>query len=213
MNAATELSEIDLIPAAYRHERALIKTLRRTAVVTVAVLVASAAAAGALRHSTLAARVEIDRLGAVAAVAEQQRAAVATLTLRKTAMQERLGVLAGLRQPAAVDDLLAAVAHAVPAQRMWFASWHFERQEPAVDGAPSEADLQTPKPAPGSSVHLQMRISGHARDHGAVSEFAEALLRDPAMREVNVPRVHRDYEAGVVSFDLLVAVEMPGTPP
>jgi len=186
--------EIDLIPADYRAERALLRMLRRAGIVLLALVCAAAALAGGLRHAAAGMRGEVQRLDAIAAGVELQRTSAAALAVRKSALEMELAQLRGLRDGTAITDSLATVDRALAERGLWFLAWRFERV-----AAPGEA-----------GVRVQMSILGQALDHAAVSGFVGSLLEQPDVPEVRILRTSREGQTGEIGFELLVVVA-PGS--
>ena len=134
------MHEIDLIPADYRHERALYRTVRRCGLLVGALVAAAAIAAGSLRHATTAARAEIAELDKAVAMAEQQQAAIDALTQQKQTIEAQTTLRSGLRAHAPIDELIASIGAAAVDAGVWFRSWRIERLGVVVPVAPAGAE-------------------------------------------------------------------------
>lgn len=212
MSTIAGMPEIDLIPADYRNERALSRTVRTVGIAVVALVCVAAALSGGLRNAAAGARAEAQRLDAAAAMANLQRTTIDALALRKGALEAELSLLEGLRRGVALEDLLGTVAGAAPAGSVWFLTWQFERLGAVVAAAPVGAegffvieDSAGAQEAP--AVRVQMTIAGQARDHAAVSAFVSGLQAQAGIRDVRVQRASRENIDGVVDFDLLVVAD------
>lgn len=193
--------EIDLIPADYRAERALLRMLRRAGIVLLALVCAAAALAGGLRHAAAGMRGEVQRLDAIAAGVELQRASAAALAVRKSLLEMELAQLRSLRDGTAITDSLTTVDRALAERGLWFLAWRFERVGAAGAGSPPGSD---------AGVRVQMSILGRALDHAAVSGFVGSLLQQPDVPEVRILRTSREGQTGEIDFELLVVVA-PGS--
>jgi Tfp pilus assembly protein PilN len=203
------MHEIDLIPADYRHERSLARSLARCGWLIGALLAASIVAAGAFRHAANVARADIVRLDAAAALAEQQRAAIAALTLQKQALEARAHLEHGLRSKASLDELMTVIGGAAVDAGVWFRSWHFERLGLIVPAAPpgGEGLFVVDPNADGSLVRSDISITGRAAGVANVSALVDKLAGMPRFKQVQVQRVSRDSAEGVVDFELALAVD------
>ncbi|CAN5167983.1 hypothetical protein BH24PSE2_BH24PSE2_14590 [soil metagenome] len=210
MSGAAQLAEIDLIPADYRQQRALLRTVRVAGFVTLALACAAAAAGAGLRHAAAAVRMDVQRLEATASLVTRQRSEIAGLAARRDALQAEFVLLRGLRTDAAFDELLAIVASAVPADRIWLLEWRVERLGAVIAAAPARAAAHftiDPEASDVQAVRLQMTIIGEARDHAAVATFADALLVTAGIRDVRIRRASRDGPDSPVKFDLAVEAD------
>ena len=212
MSALARMPEIDLIPADYRHERALVRVVRNVGIVVLGLVCSAAALSGALRHTVVDTRAEVQRLDAAASMVDLQRTTIAGLAQRKDALQSEVALLQGLRRGAALDELLATVTRAAPAGALWFLSWQFERLGAVVALASTGAEnyfvVDAERAAQGPpAVRMQMTIAGQARDHAAVSAFVSSLLEEPGIRDVRVQRASREQSDDLVDFDVLVVAD------
>lgn len=212
MTTLAQMAEIDLIPADYRNERALLRTVRMVGIVVLALVCIAATLSGVLRHAAGGIRTEVQRLDATAALVNQQRSIIAGLALRKGALESKMSLLAGLRRGAALEEILRSVGRAAPGDSMWFLEWRFERLGAIVPAAPAGAEAwfvvepqSSVQAAP--AVRVQMTIAGQARDHAAVSAFVSSLLGEPGIEEVRVQRASRERNEGLVEFNLLVVAD------
>lgn len=211
MTGFAQTAEIDLIPADYRNERKLLRTVRTVGIVVLVLACAAAALAGGLRHAAAAVRTEVQRLEATAALVTQQRSTIAALALRKGMLEAKLSLLEGLRRDAGLEEMLSTVGTAAPADSVWFLEWRLERLGAVVAAAPAGAMghfVVEPDGGQGApAVRVQMTIAGQAQDHAAVAAFVSSLLSKPGIEEVRVQRASREHTDNVVEFDLLVVAQ------
>jgi Tfp pilus assembly protein PilN len=206
------MHEIDLIPADYRHERALYRIVQRCSVLIGVLVAAAAIAAGSLRHATTAARAEIAELDKAVAMAEQQQAAIDTLNLQKQIIESQATLRSGLRAHAPVDELIASIGVAAVDAGVWFQSWRIERLGVVVPVAPVGAEgffVVEPSTESGG-VRSQILIAGRAPDIGGVSTLVQTLSADPRIDRVQLQRVSRDAIEQVVAFELELTTDYAG---
>lgn len=211
MSAVAQMAEIDLIPADYRNERALLRTIRTVGIVVLALVCAAAALSGVLRHAAAGVRSEMQRLEATASLVNQQRSAIAGLAQRKAALKAKLSLLRGLRSNGAVAETLLTVGHAVPEASVWLLEWRFQRLGAVVatipDGASDYFVVGDEDPGTSRAVRVEMTIVGQAHDHSAVSAFVSGLLGAPGIEDVRVQRASREGGESAVEFELLIAAD------
>lgn len=198
------MHEIDLIPADYRHARALHRTAQRSALVIGALVTIAALAAGALRHATAIARAETAELDKAVAMAEQQQAAIDALTLQKQAIEAQTTLRSGLSAHAPVADLIASIGATAVEAGVWFRSWRIERLGAVVPAAPAGAEMffVVDSGTDDLGVRSQIVIAGSAEDVGAVSALVQTLSADERIDRVQLQRVSRDPINHVVAFEL-----------
>jgi Tfp pilus assembly protein PilN len=206
------MHEIDLIPADYRHARALHRAVQRCALLIGALAALAAAAAGVLRHGTAVARAEIAELDKAVAMAEQQQAAIDALTLQKQAIEAQTTLRSGLSAEAPVDDLIAAIGTAAVDAGVWFRSWRIERLGAVVPAAPTGAEsfFVVEPGSQGSGVRSQIVIAGRAADVGGVSALVQTLSTDERIDRVQLQRVSRDAVEQIVAFELELTTDYAG---
>jgi len=206
------MHEIDLIPADYRHERALYRMVQRCALLIGALVAVAAIVAGALRHGTAVARAEIAELDKAVAMAEQQQAAIDALTIQKQAIEAQTTLRSGLRAHAPIDDLIASVGTAAVEAGVWFRSWRIERLGAVVSAAPPGAEtfFVVEPGAEDPGVRSQIAIAGRAPDIGRVSALVQTLSADQRIDRVQLQRVSRDATEQVIAFELELTTDYVG---
>lgn len=217
------MSEIDLIPAAYRRQLAIGKWLRLSAMLTVLVSIAVVGATVFLGLRSDAIEGEIDRLQAEKAISTQQRAELEQLAARKAELTQRLELLAGLRGGSAAMQMFMTVDHAVNPGRVWFTDWRFRRAGTKTDVDPATVDAGyfiIVKSGPHEHeetwlIETAMKINGEALDHAALSEFVSELVDQPEIQSVRVVRTETVsvHQRALVRFslDVLVATNSGAT--
>lgn len=209
MSELAHIAEIDLIPADYRSERALMRAIRTAGWAVLALVCLAGVLSGALRHAAAGVRSDVERLDAGAARVEAQRAAVAGLAQRKAALEAKVSLLEGLRRHAALGEILLSVNRAVPERQVWFLEWRYQRIGAVVPVVPAGAESYFVAASATSgqdtgTVRVQMTIVGQARDHAAVAMFVSSLLGEPGIEEVQIRGVSREIGANTVDFEVLV---------
>lgn len=198
MTALAQMAEIDLIPADYRSERAMLRQLRRAGIVLLALICVAATLGAGLRHATGVVRDEVMRLGAAAAAVELERSGIAGLTQRKAVLETELLQLRSLRSGTVITDSLQTVDRALSGGgQLWLLEWRFERLGAELPTATQGAAGNPP------AARVQMTMIGQARHHAAVSDFVRSLLAQPGVEDVRILRTSRDGDAGEVDFELL----------
>jgi hypothetical protein len=207
--SAAVMHEIDLIPADYRHELGIKRTLRRVGLVLAALVAVAAVTTAALSQATSTARAEVAELNAAAASAEVERAAIDVLTRQKEALEAQAALRSGLRARAPLDELMVSIGRAAVDARVWFRSWRIERVGEVVPAAPAgaEAHFAVEPGSDGSRVRSEIVIVGRAADVGRVSAFAQALGTDGRFARLQVQRVARDASDDLVDFELALTAE------
>jgi Tfp pilus assembly protein PilN len=213
MTSAVATHEIDLIPAAYRNQRALYRMLQRCGVAIGMLVAIAAVAASALHQATAAALREAAELRKVIAMAEQQQAAIDALKQQKQVLESEAALRSGLRARAPIDELLASIGSDAVEAGVWFHSWRFEQLGAIVPTAPAGAEPFFVVDATGSGVRSEISIAGRATDVSAVSSLVQRLARDERLATVRVQRVSRDGAADSVAFELAISSNYPGDMP
>jgi cell division protein FtsB len=211
------MSEIDLIPVAYRTRRWQTRWMKYT--VTLVFSLAGLIILGllALTIATTNARVRVEALKVRQMVTAQQRADIERLGAEKTELEQQFRLLSGLRSGAAAGDMFMTIDRALTSNDVWFRNWQFQRAGVTVgeevrtvhtgyfvvvpDGAGQQAsdDLR---------VQTHMAIRGQARDHSALSGFVRRLFVQPEIDDIRIRRTslaHGD-RADTVDFELAVVL-------
>ena len=208
------MTEIDLVPAAYR--RWLV--LRRAALVF-------ALLTGLLVAGAVAARVVLTgNVGALAAQLAELRdreqalhtrqARLDALREREEALAARVAVLDRLRGGLPSMAVFRAVDRALD-KRVWFRDWSFRRAGeyvPAQGARVAGADvIVLADPLDGGTprawkMETHMEIQGQALDHSALADFVPRLGSQAVVREGRVvdTQVRRYTQTHVVDFRLAV---------
>ena len=209
------MSDIDLIPRAYRTRRWQTRWLKSTAW-----LVAGLTGTLMLTWAVLGlaidnARTDVAALQNKLSHTAQQQADIERLGAEKTELERQFRLLSNLRSGTAAGDMFVTIDRALTSDDVWFRNWKFERAgvmvgeqvetvntgyfvvvpEGAEQLAPDELRIQT-----------NMEIRGQALDHSALSSFVRRLIVQPGIDDIRIRRtslIDRN-RADTVDFELAV---------
>lgn len=211
------MSEIDLIPAAYRERNRIIRFLRAAGLLTLVVFVGLLVGTLMLKLQADRLDLDVERLQAEKAISTQQRGELQTLNARKAELVQQLDLLAGLRGGSAAKQMFVTVDRAVQPGRVWFTDWRFRRAGTKTDADPETVETGyfiVVKPGQPSRkeawmIETAMNISGEAMDHAALSDFVSTLVDQPEIQSVRVVSTETikllDRPLVRFSLDVLVA--------
>jgi hypothetical protein len=216
MSAGVRMSEIDLIPEDYRHQRNLSRAVRTVGIVVLGLICVTAALSAGLKASAADARAQVRRLEAVAAMINEQRTNIAKLQERRAAIAAETSLLAAMSLSPRLDVLLETVSSAAPPQSLWFDTWQLERLGPVVAAAPIGAetwfviDAAAAAQQTDTVVRVEMTVSGQAQDHAAIATFVGNLLKVHGMKTVRVQRAARELDESLVAFEVFIVADAEG---
>jgi Tfp pilus assembly protein PilN len=207
------MPEIDLIPSQYREELRVRRALIRIGLTFAVALLALAGGRVGLAVGIRNSEHQIDVLERDRVATEQRRSELSELSSGRTALQQQLAILSGLRGGVAARDMFVSVDRALD-EEIWFKHWSFGRAGELVERPATpehrgyfilvpEADGE---PERAWRVQTHMEIEAQASNHTSLAAFVRRLLEQPEIAEV---RVLRSYAAGagsVVNFELAVVV-------
>jgi len=211
------MSEIDLIPAAYRARSRVAKLLRGAGVATLVVSLGVLAGTLMLKMQADQLEQDLERLQAEKAISTQQRAELETLNARKTELVQQLDLLAGLRGGAAAKQMFITIDRAAKPGRVWFTDWRFRRAGTKTDADPETVETGyfivvkpgQPTKKEAWMIETAMNINGEAMDHAALSDFVSSLVDQPEIQSVRVVSTETikllDRPLVRFSLDVLVA--------
>jgi len=209
------MSDIDLIPQAYRTWRWQARWMKFTAW-----LIAGLTATLLLTWTVLglaidSARKDIETLQNKLAETAQQQADIERLAADKVELERQLRLLSNLRRGVAAGDMFVTVDKALTSDDIWFRNWKFERAgitvgeelETVNNGyimvVPEGADDLTSDEL---RIQTNMEIRGQALDHSALSSFVRRLFVQPGIDDIRIRRtslIDRN-RADTVDFELAV---------
>lgn len=211
------MSEIDLIPHAYRTRLWQVRWIKTSALLLgglVGLLIVSSIALGV---ATANAKSRVESLQHKQELTSQQRADMERLGLEKADLEDQFYLLSGLRSGAAAEDMFLTIDRALTSDDVWFLEWRFQRAGVMAgeevrtvntgyfivvpDGA---AELAADK----LRVQTHMTIRGQARDHSALSGFVRRLFAQPEIDDVRILRttLSDSRQTSTVDFELAVVL-------
>ncbi len=211
------MSEIDLIPDDYRQYLMLKYWLKVLVLLVLMVLILVFSVKYIYSYKTKHIQDKIISLQQQKAINTRQSIELASIKEKKSELQLQWDLLSGLRSGAAVESMLKMIDRSLVGNDVWFTNWKFRRAGLLVDIKPEEVNtgyfIVIPKGESVSKgnkrqVQTNMTIKGQARDHAALSDFVQRLLRQPEVYDVKVLRTSltRYSMISVVDFDVTVIV-------
>ena len=211
------MSDIDLIPQAYRTWRWQSRWMKRTTLLLAGLVGVLMLGSSALGVATANAKSRVEALQRIQALTARQRVDLEQLSEEKAELERQFRVLSGLRSGAAAGDMFVTIDRALTSDDVWFLDWQFQRVGVVVgeevrtvntgyfivvpDGADQLAanDLR---------VQTHMTIRGQSLDHSALSGFVRRLFMQPEIDDVRIHRTSliRRNQADAVDFELAVVL-------
>ncbi|MCR9277776.1 MAG: hypothetical protein NXH85_07345 [Pseudomonadaceae bacterium] len=209
-------TSFDLIPESYRVQQRTKKRLRIMSAGALAIGLACVSVWGYLSWLTSSLNTEIAELERKQTLSRQQQTQLAALNDDLAGLQRRWHLLEGLRSGMPAATVMSSVENALPADEVWFTQWRFLRAGIVTEKQPDPQPpsyfirLDSAEPIDAWRALTHMRISGQARDHAALSDFARALLNQPGVADVAVQRTStkqaRSDEPRLINFELAVHI-------
>jgi len=209
------MSDIDLIPLAYRRRRWQSRYLRNSAVILGCILAAMALGLLQLLATTSDMRTRVEALEERQAISAQQRADLERLGVEKIELENQLRLLLGLRSSVAAEQMFVVIDRALTGDDVWFLEWQFQRAGVMVGNElrtvntgyfiviPDGAERSAPGNLP---VQTNMTIKGQARDHSALSKFVRGLFAQPEIDDVRIRRTVQATRNRVTTVDFDLAI-------
>jgi len=209
------MSDIDLIPQAYRTWRWQARWMKVTAWLTAGLTATLVLAWAALGLAIDNARADVEILQNKLSHTAQQQADIQRLGAEKIELERQFRLLSNLRSGAAAGDMFVTVDKALTSDDVWFRNWKFERA-----GIMVGEDVETvntgyfivvPEGAEQLAsdelrIQTNMEIRGQALDHSALSSFVRRLFVQPGIDDIRIRRtslIDRN-RADTVDFELAV---------
>ncbi len=217
------MSEIDLIPQAYRDSQRIQRTLKTFLFVCVLLLVIVAALRGVLAYFNANIDPDIARLKTQEALSIAQLTQLDQMRALKTKSEKQLQVLQGLRGKPIVDQLFNAIDKALPGS-LWFQDVRYMREGQFVDIKPETKQvgyfIVMPKdeknPAAGEQawrVERHIEVHAQAADHATMTEFIRQLSTQPGISNVRLLNTQpKEYGSTLVTEFNVVATIDAGSP-
>jgi len=211
------MSDIDLIPQAYRTRRWQTRWMKHTAYLIAGltgIFVLTWTVLGVAIGNT---RTDVEALQNKMSRSAQQRADVERLGAQKTELERQYRLLSNLRSGAAAGDMFVTVDQALTGDDVWFRNWKFERAGIMVSEEVTTTNtgyfIVVPDGAeqlPANKLRIQthMEIRGQALDHSALSSFVRRLFVQPGIDDIRIRRtslIDRN-RADTVDFELAVVL-------
>ncbi len=203
------MSELDLIPADYAREQLLLRRLRLTMLVLIAIACLVLLARSGLGVLLAAEKQQVSRLQAKKLLWQQSKAKTDEYTNQALAMEKQLVALDELRGRDHLRLFLEALDNAYM-EKVWFDELKYYRREnlprPKDDAAAPVRQTVAPRP-PG--VEQRVGVTGHALNHVTLAEFMKKLERQSGVGEVSLldtsPRTYPN--ALIIDFKLGLLIE------
>jgi len=209
------MSDIDLIPQAYRTWRWQARWMKFTAC-----LVAGLTATLVLTWTVLGLAIDnvskdVEALQNKLSHTAQQQADIERLGAEKDELERQFRLLSNLRRGAAAGDMFVTVDNALISDDIWFRNWKFERAGIMVGEELETVNTGYFVVVPEGADHLasgqlriqtNMEIRGQALDHSALSSFVRRLFVQPGIDDIRIRRtslIDRN-RADTVDFELAV---------
>ena len=211
------MSDIDLIPQAYRTRLWQTSWIKRSALLLgglVSLLIVGSIALGV---ATANAKSRVEALQLKQELTTQQRADMGRLGSEKSDLEQQFHLLSGLRSGAAAGDMFVTIDRALISEDVWFLEWQFQRA-----GVMAGEDVRTVNTgyfivvpdgaeqlaADELRVQTHMTIRGQARDHSALSGFVRRLFAQPEIDDVRIRRtaMNSGRQTSIVDFELAVVL-------
>ena len=211
------MSDIDLIPQAYRTWRWQSRWMKRTTLLLTGLVGALMVGWSTLGVVTANAKSRVEVLQRIQAVTAQQRVDMEQLSAEKAELERQFRVVSGLRSGAAAGDMFVTIDRALTSDDVWFLDWQFQRAGVMVGEevrtvntgyfivVPDGADQLA---ANDVRVQTHMTIRGQSLDHSALSDFVRRLFMQPEIDDVRILRTSliRQNQADGVDFELAVVL-------
>jgi cell division protein FtsB len=209
------MSDIDLIPQAYRTRRWQIRLMKNTSYLMIGLVGTLVLAWAVLGAAIVNAKTDLEILQNKLSYSAQQQAEIERLAADKTELERQFRLLSNLRSGAAAGDMFVTIDQALTGDDVWFRNWKFERA-----GIMVGEDVETTNSGyfivvPEGAAHLaadelriqtEMEIRGQAIDHSALSSFVRRLFVQPEIDDIRIRRtslIDRN-RADTVDFELAV---------
>ena len=211
------MSEMDLIPQAYRRRLRIKRWLRGFGAAYLGLWVAVLGLRLAFGSGIAAEAAELERIRQSRTEVMSHKMQLQTLRDRIEFLDQRLAVLGGLTRGPASQTMLQAVDRALD-PGIGFTQWQFSRAGELVEPAPKAEHhgyfIVVPA-GPGNAkpqawqVQTHMEISGQAVDHGTLAGFVRRLNHQPEFHSVRLLNTRTLSRSGgeSVHFELVIVVD------
>ena len=210
------MSEIDLIPTAYRRSLRLRRWTLRLALAVVVLVAAVGTGKVGFSQAIRSERREVNELRLAGRLALERRAKLEELSAEGAEIRRQLAILEQLREGIAAKQMFVVIDRALDGT-VWFSNWKFRRAGEVVERKPEAVHAghfivlpRKGKDGPEQVWRLRahMEIHAQALDHSSLARFVRRLVEQPEIDEVRVlnTRVHSNASSALVTFKLAVLV-------
>jgi hypothetical protein len=209
------MSEIDLIPNAYKEHVWKLHALKVFVFIIMSVLVLTGLAYGALSYAKNMTTMEVLNLSNKKEIASQQRENIRLLDQEKSELGYQLRLLNGLRSAVDAEDLFVVIDTAIEDIDIWFTNIKFQRAEIEVDhenvvNTGYFLIVTTSNENKALAISTKMLITGEAANHSTLSKFVNNLLDQVEILDAKVLETSsdRDHKGDVVRFNLSITLNL-----
>ncbi len=210
------MSEIDLIPTAYRRSLRLRTWTLRLALAVAALVTVLGTTKLGLSQAIRSEQREVDELRLAGRLALERRAKLEQLSAEGAEIRRQLAILEQLREGIAAKQMFVVIDRALDGT-VWFSNWKFRRAGEVVELKPEAVHAghfivlpRRGKDGPERVWRLRahMEIHAQALDHSSLARFVRRLVEQPEIDEVRVlnTRVQGNASSALVTFKLAVLV-------
>lgn len=210
------MSEIDLIPTAYRRSLRLRTWTLRLALAVAALVTVLGTTKLSLSQAIRSEQREVDELRLAGRLALERRAKLEQLSAEGAEIRRQLAILEQLREGIAAKQMFVVIDRALDGT-VWFSNWKFRRAGEVVEREPEAVHaghfIVLPQQGKDGAekvwrLRAHMEIHAQALDHSSLARFVRRLVEQPEIDEVRVlnTRVHTNASSPLVTFKLAVLV-------
>ncbi|NNG11823.1 MAG: hypothetical protein HKM88_01085 [Halobacteria archaeon] len=210
------MSEIDLIPVAYRTRIFMKNWFMRLAMGLAGLVAISMVAYVYLTSLNKEVNREVSELQSRQEISNRQREELKQLYDKKTGIEGQLALLRELRGSAAAREMFQTLDRALSNGDVWFLDWEFQRagsivkkEEQGVNTGyfiivQGNEDTGTNE---AWKIETHMNIRGQAKDHSALSRFVRRLFEQTEIKDVRILNTTRARGREMVEFRLAIIVK------
>ena len=206
------MSEIDLIPTAYRRSLRLRSWTLRLALAVVALVAAVGTGKVGLSQAIRSERREVNELRLAGRLALERRAKLEELSAEGAEIRRQLAILEQLREGITAQQMFVVIDRALDGT-VWFSNWKFRRAGEVVERKPEAVHAghfivlpRKGKDGPEQVWRLRahMEIHAQARAHSSLARFVRRLVEQPETDGVRAPNTRLPHRPPLarVAFEL-----------
>lgn len=214
------MTDIDLVPAAYRQQLWLYARVRRLGGVIVVMMMISLLAYTGFHTVTNRNNETIAKLQQQQEITTQQRNALSQLDGKRKKLEGQLQLLEGLRSGVEAPEMFSVIDRSIPAGEVWFNNWEFRRagsivkrqEEVSSNGyfiiIPAQDDTDSTE---AWKIETHMTVKGRAKDHSTLSRFVRQLFEQPEIEDIRILNTASGANGRYVNFNLAIIVHSKST--